>query len=263
MLFIKESNDALLDHISIEEQQEIIINGTPNSMAGFLQVNNSLRETVKVRSIALTDKAKNSESTDLNISWKLFPGEKKLQPLNFSLSPDTPPGEYIRYLEIGGREQRVKLVVQPNIEIDVSPITFTLQNTSPGTAQSVIFTVTNTGNMPFQIPEIKHIAALDMDFMCRAFGFAFRDLKASNFNETLNSLTHNIKQNLTDWASAKVQEAGEIIEPGISVLIHLDFLIPKNADQKNDYSGNIRFWDKDLSFIIKSHIESNPNIKKS
>lgn len=263
MLFIKESNDALLNHIRIEEQQDIIINGTPASMSGFLQVNNALKETVKIRSIALTDKAKKSEKTDLNISWKLFPGEKKLQTLNFSLSPDTPPGEYIRFLEIGGKEQRVKLVVQPNIEIEVFPITFTLQNTSPGTRQTVTFTVSNTGNMPFQIPEIKHIAALDMDFMCRAFGFAFRDSKASNFNETLNSITDNIKQNLADWAAAKVQEAGEIIEPGKSILIHLDFLIPKNADQKNDYSGNIRFWDKDLSFVIKSHTESKTKIKTS
>ena len=258
MIFVKDSNDAFLNHINIEEQEQdhVILNGTPSSMSGYLQVSNTFNETIKVRTISLSDEIQHSEKTDLNISWKLFPGESKLQALNFSLPTETPPGEYIRYLELGGKKQRVKLVVQPSVEIDIYPTTFTLQNTDPGTRQTLAFTVTNIGNLPFQIPEIKHIAALDMDFLCRAFGFAFRDQKALNFTETLNSVTENIKQNLTDWASAKVLEAGEIINPGKSQLIHLDFIVPKNADRTNDYSGNIRFWDKDLSFVIKSHIET-------
>lgn len=65
--------------------------------------------------------------------------------------------------------------------------------------------------MDFQIPEIKHIAALDMDLLCRAFGFAFRERKAEDFMQTLNVITGNIKQNLTDWASIKVKEAGSIL----------------------------------------------------
>ena len=256
MLFIKESNDALLKHLNIEKEQEIILNGKPSSMSGYLQISNSLNETVKVRSVALTDNSKKAERTDLNISWKLLPGEKKLQQLNFTLPSETPPGEYTRYLDIGGVKQKVKLVVQPNIEINVFPTHFTLQNSAPGTKQTIIFTLVNTGNLPFQIPEIKHIAALDMDFLCRAFGFAFRDAKANNFNDTLNSVTENIKQNLADWLSAKVKEAGNSINPGESTLCHLDFTVPKNADAKSDYSGNIRFWDQDLSFVIKSHVET-------
>lgn len=39
------------------------------------------------------------------------------------------------------------------------------------------------------------------------------------------------------------------------MLVHLDFAIPKNADASNDYSGNIRFWNIDLSFVIKAHTE--------
>lgn len=256
MLFIKESSDALLSHIIIDHQQDVILNGKPSDISGYLQVSNTLSETVKVRSIALADHVNNSEKTNLNISWKLSPGEKKIQPINFALPPETLPGEYIRYLEIGKKKQKVILVVQPNIEIDVSPTHFTLQNTVPGTQQSVTFTLTNLGNMPFQIPEIKHIAALDMDFLCRAFGFAFRDSKVTNFTDTLNSVTENIKQNLADWATTKVREAGEIMKPGKSMLVHLDFKVPKNTDSKNDYSGNIRFWDKDLSFVIKSHNET-------
>ena len=261
MLFIKESNDALLQHINIEKEQEIILNGIPSSMSCYVQLSNSLNETVKVRSIALTDNTKKAEKTDLSISWKLLPGEKKLQQLNIQLPPDTAPGEYDRYLDIGGKKQKVKLIVQPNIEINIFPKNFTLQNTAPGTNHTIIFTLVNAGNLPFQIPEIKHIAALDMDFICRAFGFAFRDANSSSFNDTLNSVTENIRKNLADWLSAKVKEAGVIINPGESTLCHIDFTVPKNADRKNDYSGNIRFWDQDLSFVIKSHIETKIKTK--
>lgn len=262
MFFIKESNDVLLKHINIEDQQEVILNGIPSSISGYMQVSNGLKETVKLRSIALTDSAKSTAKTDVNISWKLHPGECKMQQLNFSVPPQTPPGEYIRYLEMGGKKQKVTMVVQPNIEVDVFPTSFTLQNTQPGTSHTVIFTLTNIGNLPFQIPEIKHIAALDMDYLCRAFGFAFRDTKATNFTETLNAITNDIKKNLTEWAHTNVREAGKVIDPGRSTLVHLDFVIPKNADPSNDYSGNIRFWNIDLSFVIKSHTETNTKNQK-
>lgn len=84
MLFIKESNDALLQHINIEKEQEIILNGIPTSMSGYVQLSNSLNETVKVRSIALTDNTKKAEKTDLSISWKLLPGEKKITAIKHS-----------------------------------------------------------------------------------------------------------------------------------------------------------------------------------
>lgn len=255
MLFINDSNNALLEKIKTDED-EIILNGSPSLISGFLQVNNTLKETVKIKSISLSEKPNSKEKSNLRISWKLQPGETKLQPVNFTMPPETPPGEYTRYMNIGGKKQKVKIVVQPTIEIDVSPAHFTLQNTVPGTKQSIVFTLSNLGNLDFQIPEIKHIAALDMDYLCRAFGFAFRDLKAEGFEKTLDTVTQNIKDNLADWANVKVREAGKILEPGKSILVHLDFTLPKNADPKNDYSGNIRFWDKDLSFVIKAHNDS-------
>lgn len=260
MLLIKDSGDALLEKIEVEED-EIILNGTPSEMSGFLQLSNTLQETVKLKSIALSEKPKSKTKEDLRISWKLQPGERKLQPVNIALPSDTPPGEYTRYLNLGGKMQKLKLVVQPTIEIDVFPTHFTLQNTTAGTEQTVVFTLSNLGNLDFQIPEIKHIAALDMDYLCRSFGFAFRDLKADSFQKTLDSITQNIKQNLTDWANVKVREAGIILAPGKSTLVHLTFTLPKNSDQKNDYSGNIRFWDKDLSFVIKAHNDSKNTTK--
>ncbi len=263
MLFIKESSDALLHQIKIDSQEEIILNGTPSNMSGFLQLSNGLDEAVKIRSVALKEKTSAKEKTELNISWKLLPRESKLQPINVAIAADTPPGEYIRYLEIGGGMRKVTMVVQPNIEIDVHPTHFTLQNSAPGAAQSVAFTMTNTGNMPFQIPEVKHIAALDMDLMCRAFGFAFRDAASNGFTATLDAVAENIKKNLTDWATTRVREAGQIVAPGKSVLIHLDFQIPKNSDSQNDYSGNIRFWDKELTFVIKAHSQVSTKRKTS
>lgn len=107
MLFIKESNDALLNHVFIEGEEEIIFNGTPNSLTGFIKISNQLNDTVKIRSIALTEKNKsNGAKNELNVSWKLLSGEKKQQLVNLSLDPNTAPGEYLRYIEIGGERKK-------------------------------------------------------------------------------------------------------------------------------------------------------------
>ena len=75
----------------------------------------------------------------------------------------------------------------------------------------------------------------------------------------MDHVTQNLKENLPNWANANVEEAGEILPPGKSMLINLIITMPKDSIAANDYDLLVRFWDIDLSFVFKSHQE----LKKS
>jgi hypothetical protein len=255
MLSIVEDN--LIDKVSLSEG-DVILNGPPERLSGTLKLQNSHNSALRVKSLPLTPVGKKSAlpiKPDLRINTKLEAGEQRLEEVTVSLARDTPPGTYEQYLSIGGEKRKITLIVQPTIEIGIHPSVFTFQNTSPGKVHQAIFTLSNMGNLPFQIPEIKHIAALDMDFLCRAFGTAFREEEGNGLVETLDRVTRKLKKGLPNWAGSKVAEAGEIVEPGGNVVVHLNITLPENTNPGDDYAGSVRFWDKDISFVVKSHTE--------
>ncbi len=235
--------------------EEIILNGPPSDLRGSIKLVNEESIPVKVRSFAMRhgEGIKENESA-LRVSCRLQAGEEKINSISHSISSSTPPGTYSSKMLVQGKEKIVKLVVQPSVNIEIYPSQFTFQDTSPGKKHLASFTLSNVGNMPFQIPGIKHVAPLDMDMLCGAFGFAFRQHGDKGFNKVMDEVTHNIYSNFIDWASTKVKEQGQVMEPGGIMLVNLEINMPKNADASKDYEGNIRFWDKEIRFEIKSHV---------
>ena len=250
--------EAYHEKLSIGDE-EIILNGPPADLRGYILLSNKNEDALKVKTLSLVhDKNKGiamGGGLQLQLFCKLKPGEEKMENLLHRVHPQTAPGTYTSSVMAGGQLRKVKMVVQSNIEIDIYPSNFTFQETTPGKVHTAIFTLTNLGNMPFQVPDVKHVAALDMDFLCRAFGFGFRTKGAEGYMPTMDEITKNIQSNLADWAPGNVEEIGKIVAPGESLMIHLNITLPANSDPRKDYSGNIRFWDKDIAFVIKSHNE--------
>ena len=243
--------------------EEIILNGPPSDLRGHMLLSNNNEESLRVRALPLIHDEKigntMSDGFQLRLSCRLKPGEEKMESVWHKVHPNTLPGIYESSIMAGGQKRKVKMVIQSHIDINIYPDFFSFQDTSPGKIHTAIFTLTNLGNMPFQVPEIKHVAPLDMDLLCRAFGFGFRSKGAEGFTVTMDEITKNIRANLTDWSPANVDEIGKIVAPGESLIIHLNITLPANSDSRKDYDGNIRFWDKDIAFAIKSH---NENLKK-
>jgi hypothetical protein len=224
--------DSFLEKITIE-QDEIILNGPPRSLRGKMNLHNQSDSAVRIRSFDLRTPANVKDHSGINaplfVNTKLRSGERRVEGVSLSLAPDTPPGTYESFISVGGKECRVKLVVQPTIAIEVDPTEFTFQGTAPGTRHTAAFTLTNMGNLPFQIPQISHVAPLDMDMLCRAFGVGFRKSKEDGFTQTMDLVTQNLKENLPGWAKADVKEAGEILPSGRSMLVHLDVTMPDDS----------------------------------
>jgi uncharacterized membrane protein len=239
-------------------KEDIILNGPPADLRGHIFISNKNTDTLKVKSLPIMH-GKNfigNMDTDnvLRLSCRLNPGEEKLVEIWHQLHPLTAPGTYESILLVGGEKRKVKMVVQQQIEIDIQPASFTFLGTEPGKTHTVECTLTNLGNIPFQIPDVKHVAAVDMDMLCRAFGVAMRNNGAEGYEQMLNEVSKNMQSNLPDWAKANVKESGVILQPGEKILLHIDITLPKNCDAQKDYSGDIRIWDKDISYTIKSHV---------
>jgi hypothetical protein len=236
---------------------EIILNGPPTKLRGHIYLNNPQNEMLSVKELLLVHNEQQrslwGDTSALRISTRLKPGEIKMEPVMHQLPSYTPPGIYESKMMIGGTEQMVKMIVQPNISINITPNYFTFQGTQPGTTHTTIITLTNTGNMPFKVPDVKHIAALDMDLICRALGVAIRDKGAEGYTPVLNEISYNINQNIPDWAGCHIEENGAELAPGATMLLHLHIRLPKNTDAAKDYAGNLRFWDKDIAYVVKSH----------
>ncbi|MBC7875337.1 MAG: hypothetical protein H7Y01_15155 [Ferruginibacter sp.] len=236
-------------------KEEIILNGTPGDLRGHIFISNKNNDTLKVKSLPIMHGSKTGTmgtENVLRLSCRLNPGEEKMVNLLHQVHPSTPPGTYESTIMVGGENRKVKMVVQQLIKIDIQPSSFTFLGSEPGKTHTSEITLTNLGNIPFQVPDVKHVATLDMDMLCRAFGVAMRK-SGSGYEEILNDISKNIQSNLPDWAQASIAENGAVLQPGEKLLIHISITIPKNCDPQNDYNGSMRFWDKVISYVIKSN----------
>ena len=183
-------------------------------------------------------------------------GEEKAVPISHSINSSTPPGVYENSIEIGGVLKKVKIIVQSHIEIDIFPTQFYCVGTEPGKTHTAELTLTNLGNLPFQIPEVKHIATIDMDLLCRAFGIALRKNLANGYESVLNHISENIQENLPDWSNASISECKTSVNPGEKIVLNVSVTLPKNCNPDRDYVSTMRFWNQEIKFNIKS--ESTP-----
>ena len=248
-------------HESLDiEEEEIILNGPPQSLTGTVLLKNKEAQTVFIRDLALVHGGDNAGESQgrFQLVTALQAGEQRLQEVNFQMPLNTPPGTYERRLSIGGREKSVRLVVQANIEIDINPVTLYFQGAVAGKTYDAEITLTNNGNLPFKIPSnIRHTTMLDEDYLCRALSFAIREKGGEGFNPVMDELTRNVHKEMADWVELQLKEAGSIVEPGKAMLLHLSFTLPRNTNSSRDYSGNIRIADKTISYRINAYEDTN------
>lgn len=256
---LKVTAEAFHEKINTDNE-EVILNGPPNNLRGHIHLRNASDDALSIKALKLVHNEKRlGENASLRIGSRLKAGEQKLESVWHELPAQTPPGTYESSLYIGGAERKIKMIVQPNMQVSINPNTFSFTGTEAGKSHRAQITLTNTGNMPFVIPDVKHVAALDMDLVCRAFGFALRSKGGEGYTPTMDELARNINRYLPDWAAAHIEEAGQTVEPGATRIINLHITLPKNTDAGKDYSGNMRFWNKKISYEIKSQSDQNNN----
>jgi len=239
-------------------EEEIVLNGPPNKLTGQIFLRNNDSETLFIKELALSVSNNKkglaiNEPATIQFITSLFPGEERRHSIRHKLPADTPPGIYENTIEVAGKKKKIKMIVQQNMDIALSPQELFFHEVAPGKGHSAILSLTNNGNVPFTIPEIKHTTTLDADYLCRATSLAMREKGGEGFMIMMDALTKNVYKDMADWANISINESGKTLAPGESAQIELTITLPQNVDSKKDYFGNIRFWNETISYYIKSH----------
>ncbi|WP_346237020.1 hypothetical protein ABDK00_012725 [Niabella insulamsoli] len=248
------------DQLQVADE-EVILNGPPSNLKGQIVLNNDTDERLRVKALPIQPPTKGLTSSAgdqpfLNIPLRIGSKEKRATTVFHQVNPHTPPGIYESILHAGGKKRKLKLVVQPSVKIDIQPRQLTFQGTAPQTKHTALITLSNTGNMPFQVPEVKHVTTLDMDYLCRASSLAIKSKAATDgYAAFMDEVTRHVHSSLTEALKATIKESGMVLQPGEVKVIQLSLVLPKNTDGSRDYAGGIRIWNQVISYSIKSFIE--------
>ncbi len=235
---------------------EIVLNGPPSFLSGSIFISNKDADTLFIRDLPIGQADKSEGLQMAQQTFKLLTslkgGEEKMHRVSHSLSPSTPPGIYESTVQVGGEEKKLKMIVQSNIEIDMYPLAFHFDGVAPGKSFDTQITFTNSGNIPFKIPDPKHVNAFDEDFLCRATSLAIREKGGDGYIATMDQLTKNVHKEMAGWAIVSLEESGRTVQPGETIQLHFKLTLPDNVDPGKDYFGSVRVWNKTLNYNIKS-----------
>jgi hypothetical protein len=233
------------EHIGFGEN-EIILSGPPLSLRGPVILQNSTDEQIFIRELPMKN-AKNAAAV-FPIHTTLQPREVRSHNIYYSMDPHTPPGTYEMNLQLGKKIKKVKLIVHENLAIQLSPQHIVLEGIEPNFLHTKEILFSNKGNISLTIPTIKHNTLTDMDLICRNLSLAVRTNGEEGIEKTLDAFTKGLKKDLTDWVDISIKEAGQIVEPGQTILLHLGITLPKDVNKNYHYTGEIRMFDKQIRY---------------
>lgn len=238
---IKVTQKEHHEHISIGEN-EIVLTGPPSSLRGPVVLHNKTNESIFIRELPL--KSIKNVTTAFPVHTTLQPMETRSQNLYFSMDPQTPPGTYHMNLQVGNAQKKVKVIVQGTLQVQVNPLQLVLEGLEPGISHTKELLFTNKGNVAVVIPNIKHNTLTDMDLICRNLSLAIRSNGEEGIEKTMDAFTKGLKKDITDWVDIGIEEAGQLVPPGKTIVLHLTVTLPKNINPNFHYEGEIRMFDK-------------------
>ncbi|MEO8414211.1 MAG: hypothetical protein ABI472_11160 [Ginsengibacter sp.] len=249
------------EHIGFGDS-EITLSGPPTSLRGPVILQNATDEPIFVRELPMKN-IKNADAA-FPIHTTLQPFEVRSQNIYYSMNPHTPPGTYEMNVQMGDETKKVKLIVHESLAIQLSPQAIVLEGIEAGMQHTKEILFSNKGNIALTVPTIKHNTLTDMDLICRNLSQAVRISGDEGIEKTLDTFAKGLKKDITDWVDISIKEAGQVVEPGQTISLHLTITLPKDVNKNYHYTGDIRMFDKIIRYtaIDKASAGTNSKPKK-
>jgi hypothetical protein len=242
-------------HIESNEE-EIVLNGPPSFLKGRISLSNKADDTLFIQNLPLIPGKGLQEHLGrqafFDINTALNPGEEKSHMLFYRLPAHFPPGNYENTVTIGGKNRKMRWVVQEVIASSIHPTSVYFKGVEPGKTYKKELMFTNKGNIPLEVPKIRHTTILDFDYLCRSLSLGIRAKGNEGFTATMDEVVKNIYRELPDAAVVNLKETGTVVDPGQQISLHFELKLPENADPTKDYFLITRIFDKKLTSIIKA-----------
>ncbi|MBE2209349.1 MAG: hypothetical protein IAE84_17310 [Saprospiraceae bacterium] len=232
-------------------EKEIILNGPPSQLRGHITLSNTVAEFMLVQELPMKQYGKEMPlQAGLSLNMPLSPGENRRQSLCMTLPADTAPGTYRQKVEVGGEEKNLTMIVQETLEIELIPESLLFVGIAPGMSHTKEVLLANKGNVPFSVPVLRHNMSLDMDLVCRNLSKALKETPDGDSKATLDAFFKGLKTDMADWIEVRIKEAGTVVAPGESVVLHITFILPKDIHPNREYEGDLRILDQLLSYML-------------
>lgn len=239
--------------------EDLVLVGPPKRLSGMLRLENGSDEPVVVEYEPLKPGMRNVETKKqvslngaLRFTGHLAARETKTQRAFCSVDPHTPAGTYESEIMIGDTVKKITLIVQNDLSISLNPDHIFLVGIGPGKKHTVAVQLANNGNIPIEVPKLKHSTTLDMDLFCRNLALAVRESGDKGNSALLDTFVGGLKKDMAGWLELHVDEAGQRVDPGHAILLHITLTLPKDIHLEREYEGDIRIYDKALSYTIIS-----------
>ncbi len=195
------------------------------------------------------------------VNSDLKAGQRLMQRVRISLDPQTLPAIYDMDVFIGGIGKKIKLIIQPNVSIEVNPGEVNFLGIEPGLSHHAEIQVSNKGNVPVNLPSGENETELAEKSILRCLTGAVKESANKSSMETLEVFFHKIRQELENGVRISFEEPGQSLNPGESTTLHLVFTLPSEIKDQQQYDGIIKIFNDKLSYKIIGSPKAEP-VKK-
>lgn len=232
--------------------ESLVLVGPPDALSGSVMLRNEGEERLVVRGIAVKRGGRSGGllGSRLAVRTRLEPGARGLAAVSAALPSTVAPGEYLEHLEVRGKEVPVRLLVQPLVRVEVTPCRLDFVGIEPGLVHRALLVVSNQGNIPVEVPSLRHGMVLEADALCRNLTLALREKGAEGATATLDAFARGLREEMAGWVAFTVEEARQVIAPGESVTVHLSLELPKDVQANRVYEGAFRLLGRLVRYTI-------------
>ena len=223
------------------EDEPIVFYGPPGRLCGTLRLHNPSPEKLKLSPIAvdlpqLRGSARQPLS-HLPVLARVYPYQQAQVPAILNVDPSTPPGTYEGSLQVGERQQRMRVHITENIDLRVQPTSVSIY-TEGELVFKREFIAENAGNVPLRIGDECTVPLGDAAELIAAVRQGLRGAcEASQTDDVIKAI-------LCAWSQQQVgtlsvtREDGTL-QPGETRPINVTFKLPENLQPYRRYAVDL------------------------
>ena len=241
------------------EEEPVVLAGQPQALTGEVRFKNPSENKLVLRGAQVRSRPEETKVAALPAVSQalatvvLYPGQQRNVPINLSLSPHTPPGEYRFDLEVAGQVRQVVLHVVEAVNLEISPSEVVIEN-RPGAKITKRVVFSNRGNVPLNVGEIGAIPLDDELLQCRILRAAVAEVgrETQPLEEYVAEIARQAIKVLDQAGTLRVHNtAGPfVLQPGEVRPVDLEISVPDTLDKRTRYRAAAAIYTTDLEFVI-------------
>jgi hypothetical protein len=252
------------DIVATPESMPIVLVGSPQRLIGRVDLHNPGESTVVLRHARLSGLA--GADHDHALPTVVLRGSQaRAVPLNMTVDPAIPPGEYHCELQVGGRTRPAIVHIVEDVDLTLAPQVMIVENV-PDEKQHKQLIVRNDGNVVLTVGEIGRLELEDDLIWCHLGRTALGPLAEREEVDINDFITAIVKAGAEEGrrtGSLVVHNASGTVEvePGTSAAIDLEITVPDGLHRNSRYRGITPLYTEDLVFVVVPSRRAAPDAK--